>query len=61
MKKTILKMIVVAGIVTGSVFTSNAQIAIGLTGGLGLPMGDFGKSASTGFGGGLQVQRPENG
>jgi hypothetical protein len=24
-------------------------------------MGDFGKSASTGFGGGLQVQRPENG
>jgi hypothetical protein len=41
MKKTILKMIAVAGIVTGSVFTSNAQIAIGLTGGMGLPMGDM--------------------
>ncbi len=47
-------MIAVAGIVTGSVLTSNAQISIGLTGGLGLPMGDFGKLASTGFGGGLQ-------
>lgn len=57
MKKTILKMIAVAGIVTGSVFTSNAQIAIGLTGGMGLPMGDMSNKDKTnlgsGFGGGL--------
>ncbi|MFY7732275.1 MAG: OmpW family outer membrane protein [Bacteroidia bacterium] len=57
MKKTILKMIAVAGIVTGSVFTSNAQIAIGLTGGMGLPMGDMSNkdkgSLGSGFGGGL--------
>jgi len=50
-------MIAVAGIVTGSVFTSNAQIAIGLTGGMGLPMGDMSNkdksSLGSGFGGGL--------
>jgi hypothetical protein len=38
MKKTILKMIAVAGIVTGTVFTSNAQISIGVTGGFGTAM-----------------------
>jgi outer membrane protein W len=57
MKKTILKMIAVAGIVTGSVLTSNAQIAIGLTGGFGSPMGDMSNkdkgSLGSGFGGGL--------
>jgi outer membrane protein W len=57
MKKTILKMIAVAGIVAGSVFTSNAQIAIGLTGGFASPMGDMSNkdkgSLGSGFGGGL--------
>ena len=61
MKKTILKMIAVAGIVTGSVFTSNAQISIGITGGFGTAM-DLAKPTSTGgdklasengFGGGI--------
>ena len=50
-------MIAVAGIVAGSVFTSNAQIAIGLTGGFGSPMGDMASkdkfSLGNGFGGGL--------
>lgn len=57
MKKTIIKMIAVAGIVAGSVITSSAQIAIGLTGGLGLPMGDMSNKdkerLGSGFGGGL--------
>jgi outer membrane protein W len=61
MIKTILKMIAVAGIVTGSVFTSNAQISIGVTGGFGTAM-DLAKPVSTGgdklasengFGGGI--------
>lgn len=54
-------MIAVAGIVTGSVFTSNAQISIGLTGGFGTAMdlakplgGNGDKLASeNGFGGGI--------
>ncbi|MFA9213413.1 MAG: outer membrane beta-barrel protein [Candidatus Methylacidiphilales bacterium] len=61
MKKTILKMIAVAGIVTGSVFTSNAQISIGLTGGFGTgmdlakPLGGSGDklASENGFGGGI--------
>ncbi|MBJ7429320.1 MAG: outer membrane beta-barrel protein [Bacteroidia bacterium] len=60
MKKTILKMIAVAGIVTGSVLSTNAQIAIGLTGGLGLPMGDMSDKtkmgADLGFGGGITAR-----
>lgn len=60
MKKTILKMIAVAGIVTGSVLSTNAQIAVGLSGGLGLPMGDMGDktkmAADLGFGGGITAR-----
>lgn len=52
-------MIAVAGIITGPVFTSNAQISIGLTGGfasgIDLGIGSTGKKLSTtdGFGGGF--------
>ena len=50
-------MIAVAGIVSGLVFTSNAQITIGLTGGFASPMGDMSDKNKTnlgsGFGGGL--------
>lgn len=54
-------MIAVAGIVSGLVFTSNAQITIGLTGGFGTAM-DLAKARSSyedklasenGFGGGI--------
>jgi hypothetical protein len=33
MKKTITKMFAVAGMVAATMFTSNAQISVGLTGG----------------------------
>lgn len=60
MKKTITKMFAVAGIVAATMFTSNAQISVGLTGGVGLPMGDFGDKAKlnlgTGFGGGITAR-----
>jgi hypothetical protein len=61
MKTTILKMITIAGIAVGSVFTSNAQISVGLTGGFGTGM-DLAKSlggngdklsSESGFGGGI--------
>jgi opacity protein-like surface antigen len=54
MKKTITKIFAVAGMVAATMFTSNAQISVGLTGGVGLPLGDFAAAASTGIGGGLQ-------
>jgi hypothetical protein len=59
MKKTILKMIAVAGIVSGSVFSSNAQISIGVTGGFGTAMdlatstGGDKLASENGFGGGI--------
>lgn len=60
MKKSITKMIAVAGIVAASMFTSNAQISVGLTGGMGLPMGDMADkakmSADLGFGGGITAR-----
>ncbi|MFY7732594.1 MAG: hypothetical protein ACOVSR_03855 [Bacteroidia bacterium] len=59
MKKTILKMIAVAGIIAVTVFTSSAQISLGLIGsfasGMDLGIGSTGKKLSTtdGFGGGF--------
>lgn len=50
-------MIAVAGIVAATMFSSNAQISFGLTGGLGLPMGDMSNkdkmNIGNGFGGGI--------
>ena len=53
-------MFAVAGIVAVTMFTSNAQISVGLTGGLGLPMGDMAEktkmNVGTGFGGGITAR-----
>lgn len=50
-------MFAVAGIVAATIFTSNAQISFGLTGGMGLPMGDMSNkdkmNVANGFGGGV--------
>jgi len=60
MKKTITKMFAVAGMVAATMFTSNAQISVGVTGGLGLPMGDMASkdkmNIGNGFGGGITAR-----
>jgi opacity protein-like surface antigen len=60
MKKTITKMFAVAGMVAATMLTSNAQVSVGLTGGLGLPMGDMASkdkmNIGNGFGGGITAR-----
>jgi outer membrane protein W len=50
--KTLIKISAICALVLFS-FTANAQMKIGVGGGIGLPMGDFGDVFKMGFGGGV--------
>ncbi|MES2558616.1 MAG: outer membrane beta-barrel protein [Bacteroidota bacterium] len=58
MKQSILKISAVVLLALGAGINANAQISVGVTGGVGIPMGDMGDDAKggikTGFGGELQ-------
>ncbi|MFZ4796023.1 MAG: OmpW family outer membrane protein [Bacteroidia bacterium] len=51
------KLALIIGLATAGTFSANAQISLGLTGGMGLPMGDMANKdkmdLGSGFGGGL--------
>ena len=42
-------------IVTGTIFSAQAQLQLGVNGKLAVPLGDFGDQAGVGFGGDLRV------
>jgi outer membrane protein W len=57
MKKNFKKIALIIALATVGTFSATAQISVGLTGGMGLPMGDMADKAKmdlgSGFGGGL--------
>jgi outer membrane protein W len=52
-----MKKLLLAAVVVLFVISANAQMKIGVGGGVGLPMGDFGTSFKMGFGGGANAKK----